>query len=108
MIMAAWVSMIWSSAERPQVPAISIGGVMLPISMARTCCMAWGKATPQEGFPSNWRSAALVWDSLLMFFLTFLGRAYNTPQTAKAPLTNRNVAGAFLNDTNKRQYIEKP
>ena len=32
MIMAAWVSMIFSSADRPQVPAISMGGVMASLS----------------------------------------------------------------------------
>ena len=60
MIMAAWVSMICSSADRPQVPAMSMGGVMLPMSMASTCCIACGKATPQEGLPSNRSSSALV------------------------------------------------
>ena len=66
MIMAAWVSMIFSSADRPQVPAISMGGVMLPISMASTCCIAWGNAAPQEGLPSNFSNSALFWVRLLM------------------------------------------
>ena len=64
-IMAACVSMMVSSALRLQMPPMSIGGVMLPISMARTCCMAWGKAIDQEGLPSKRSSSALVWIVLL-------------------------------------------
>src|SRR5699024_7228809 len=44
----------------------SMGGVMLPISMASTCCMACGKAAPQEGLPSNLNSSALVCVGLLI------------------------------------------
>ena len=47
-IIAAWVSRILSDALRPQVAAISIGGVIFPISIASTCCMAWGKAAPRR------------------------------------------------------------
>ena len=37
MIMAAWVSIISSSGGRLSVLAISIGGVIFPTSIARTC-----------------------------------------------------------------------
>src|SRR5699024_11985449 len=54
-----------------QVPAISMGGVMLPISMASTCCIAWGNAAPQEGLPSNFSNSALFWVRLLMNYPHF-------------------------------------
>ena len=57
MIIADCMSMVWSAAERPQVPAMSMGGVMLPTSMARTCCMACGNASPNDGLPSSLKSA---------------------------------------------------
>ena len=52
MIMAAWMSIVSSEAGSPSKAAMSMGGVMLPTSMARTCCIAWGNAIPSDGLPS--------------------------------------------------------
>ena len=53
MIMAACMSIVSSAAESPSDAAMSIGGVMFPTSIARTCCMAWGNAMPSDGVPSS-------------------------------------------------------
>ena len=58
MIIAAWMSIVSSAVDRLSDAAMSMGGVMLPTSIASTCCMACGKAMPNEGLPLSLYSSA--------------------------------------------------